>query len=157
VAELRHELAELMAGIRLRQRCRGFGNVVSREHRDPFGPFEPVGIDAELLRERPVDADQLRCEDGRRKAALEKAFRQVCEGVVEKNGHGALLASHEPAIRRALLSTSLGRKVFDASPDAATVGFDCTNQSSSFLAHESFDLLGSCRRSRSTPYKAANC
>src|SRR5690606_1200518 len=99
IAELRHELAELMAGICLRKRLCGFRQVVAREHRDAIGPFEPLGIDAELFREPPVDADPLGLRDGRRTAALEEPFRQFGESVIEMNGQGTLLAA-QPARER---------------------------------------------------------
>src|SRR5690606_10956729 len=91
ITELRHELAELMAGIRLRKRFGRLRHAITCEHRNPFGPFEPLGVDAELLRERPVDPDQRGRLHGRRRTALEEPFRQSCESVIEANRQAALL------------------------------------------------------------------
>src|SRR5690606_8887842 len=95
ITELRNERAELMAGIRLSKRFRRLRQVVSGQHRDPIGPFEPLGIDAELLRERPIDADQRGRCDGRRATTLEQPLGQLREGGIEKAGQGTIRVARQ--------------------------------------------------------------
>ena len=90
VAELRHEMAELVAGIGHRDRLGAVGEAVAGEHLDALRAGEPVGIEAELARQRPVQLDQPRRGDRRRRHAREKALRQRRIGVLEgeMDGHG---------------------------------------------------------------------
>src|SRR5690606_16703173 len=82
VAELRHEMPELMARVREGDRLGSGRSRVPCEHREPVRPCQPAGIEAKLECERNVDPDQLRRRDGRRAPALEETLGQSCERVV---------------------------------------------------------------------------
>src|SRR6202022_351411 len=72
VAELRNERTDLGAGIGHRDRVRAVGNPLSREDFGSLRAVEPVGIEAELGRERPVQLDEPGRGDRRRRDPCEK-------------------------------------------------------------------------------------
>ena len=75
VAELRHEVAELVPGVSRRDRLGAFRDAVPREHPHPSGSGEPIRVHAEVRRQRVVQADQARGCDRCRGAADEEAVR----------------------------------------------------------------------------------
>ncbi len=64
VAELRHEMAELMPGIGHRDRLGAVRNPVAGEHLHALRAGKPSGIEPELQRELPVQPHQSRGRDG---------------------------------------------------------------------------------------------
>ncbi len=54
VTELRHEMTELVAGIGHRNRVGAVGDTLARQDFGALGGAEPVGIEAEMDRQRPV-------------------------------------------------------------------------------------------------------
>ena len=73
VAELRHELPELMPGIRHRERLALLRHAVSREHFDALWRRQRLGIEPKLEREFFVELKQPRRSD--RRATPGKADR----------------------------------------------------------------------------------
>ena len=90
IAELGDEIAELVAGIGLGEGLRALGHRIAREHRDAFGGGQPGGVEAELLGQRMVQPDQLRCLDWGGRQARVEAVRQAGVAVVEGDAHGVL-------------------------------------------------------------------
>ena len=66
IAELRHEMAELVPRIGERDRLRGIRDALARQDLDALGAREPVGVEAEVQRKRAVELHQLRRRDRRR-------------------------------------------------------------------------------------------
>ena len=83
VAELRHEVAELVAGIGERDRLRAGGEAVAGQDLDGLRRRQHVGIEAELAGQRLVDLDQARRRDRRRIEPGIEALRQPRIAVVE--------------------------------------------------------------------------
>ena len=83
VPELRHEMAELVAGIGHRDRVGALGNPLAGQDLGPLGAVEQVGIEAEMDRQRPVQLDQARGGDRGRRHPGKKARRQRRIGVLE--------------------------------------------------------------------------
>ena len=75
VAELRHELPELMTGIGRRERCRPLRDTVPGQSRYAFRAREPVRVETEVLGQRSVQPDQARCCYRRRRAGRIEALR----------------------------------------------------------------------------------
>ena len=65
VAELGNEMAELVPGIGHCNRVRAFGNAFSSENLGSLPAGEPIRIETEMDRERPVQLDQPGRRDGR--------------------------------------------------------------------------------------------
>ena len=90
VAELRHEMAELVAGIGHGDRIGAIGHSLAGEDLGALGAVEQVRIEAELDRQRPVQLDQARGGDRGRRHAREKVRRQrrigVLEGEMDRHG-----------------------------------------------------------------------
>ncbi len=93
VAELRHEMAELVAGIGHRDRVGAVGEALSGEDFRPFRAIQHVGIEPEMDGQRPVQLDQPRGGDRGRRHAGEKVRRQRRIGVLEREMDG-----HDPKI-----------------------------------------------------------
>ena len=93
VAELGHEMAELVAGIGHRDRIGALGDALSGEDFSAFRALQHVGIEPELDGERPVQLDQPGGGDGGRGHAGEKVRRQRRIGVLEREMDG-----HDPKI-----------------------------------------------------------
>ena len=89
VAELRHEVAELMAGIGECDRLRADGNAVAGQDFYCLRRREHLGIEAELPGQRLIDLDQPRGGDRRRIELRIEAFRQPRVAVVEAEGRPA--------------------------------------------------------------------
>ena len=103
VAELGHEMPELVAGIGHRDRIGAVGNASCRRGFRRPRARQQVGIEAELERQRPVQLDQPgRGHRGRRHAG-EKARRQRRIGVLEgeMHRHGLKIGAPELAVRMA--------------------------------------------------------
>ena len=83
VAELRHEMAELVAGIGHGERFARLGHAVAREDRHAFGRSKLRGIEPEVPGELVVQPDEARRGDGRRRQARKEALRQARVAVVE--------------------------------------------------------------------------
>ena len=83
VAELRHEMSELVAGIGHRDRIRPVGDALAGQDLGPFRAAEQVRIEAKLDRQRPVQLDQPRRGHGCRCDPREKIVRQRRVGVLE--------------------------------------------------------------------------
>ena len=93
VAELGHEMAELVAGIGHRDRVGAVGQALSGEDFGPFRAIQHIGIKAEMDGQGPVQLDQPGGGDGRRGHAGEKVRRQGRIGVLEREMDG-----HDPKI-----------------------------------------------------------
>ena len=93
VAELRHEMAELVAGIGHRDRLGAIGDALAGEDFGAFRALQHVGIEAELDGQRPVQLDQPGGGDRGRGHAGEKVRRQRRIGVLEREMDG-----HDPKI-----------------------------------------------------------
>jgi hypothetical protein len=90
VAELRNEMPELVAGIGHRDRVRPVGDAFAGEDLGSFRAVQPVRVEAEVDRERPVQLDQPRRGDRRGRNPREKVVRQrrigVLEGEMDRHG-----------------------------------------------------------------------
>ena len=90
VAELRHEMTELVAGIGHRDRVRAVGNALAGEDFGSLRAIQPIRIEAEMDGQRPVQFDQPRRRDRRRRDPREKIGRQrrigVLEGEMDRHG-----------------------------------------------------------------------
>ena len=90
IAELRHEIAELVSGIGHRNRLGSVREALASQNLDALGAGEPVWIDAKLKRQFAVQADEL----GRRRRGWSnprvEPLGQANVGVVEWEGHGRL-------------------------------------------------------------------
>ena len=90
IAELRHEMPELVAGIGHRDRVGAVGDALAGEDLGAFRAVEQVRIEPELDRQRPVQLDQPGSGDGGRRDAGEKVRRQrrigVLEGEMDRHG-----------------------------------------------------------------------
>ncbi len=93
VAELRDEMAELVAGIGHRDRIRAIRQALAGEDFDPFRTVEPVRIEPEMDRQRPVQLDQPRRGHRGRRHPGEEVRRQRRIGILEGEMH-----RHEPKI-----------------------------------------------------------
>ena len=87
VAELRHEMAELVAGIGHRDRLGAVGHPVAGEDLGALGAIEQLRVEAEMPRERPVQLDQPGRGDRRRRDAGEEIRRQGRIGILEGEMH----------------------------------------------------------------------
>jgi hypothetical protein len=84
VAKLRHEIAELVAGIGHGDRHRAFRQAVAGKDRSQLLIAHPGKIEVELLGERSVEADQPRCGDRSRVYRLEKTLGKPRITIVER-------------------------------------------------------------------------
>jgi len=83
VPEARHEVAELMARIGHREGGGTLRHAVARENLDPFGAFQELGVEAELLGQGPIEPDESRCGDRRRRDSCVELLGQARVAVVE--------------------------------------------------------------------------
>ena len=83
VAELRHEVAELVPGIGERDRRRALGHAVAGQDLDALGAGQFLGIEPEALGQPGIHPHQPRRGHGRRIEACVKARRQARVAVVE--------------------------------------------------------------------------
>jgi hypothetical protein len=83
VPELRHEMPELVAGIRERDGLRTVRNALAREDLNPLSAGEPVGIEAQVRGELRIQPHQPRRFNRGRHDAREEAIRQAAERVLE--------------------------------------------------------------------------
>jgi len=88
VAELGHEVAELVAGIGGRDRRRALGHCVAREHGEALRPRKPDRIEPEFIRQPVIQPHQSRLRHGCRWSQREEALRQPGIGIIEGDGHG---------------------------------------------------------------------
>ena len=83
-------MPELVAGIGHRDRLGAVRNALAGEDFGALRAVEPVRIEAELDRQRPVQLDQPGRGDRRRRDAREKAGRQrrigILEGEMDRHG-----------------------------------------------------------------------
>ena len=84
VAEPRRVPAELMAGVRLGHRRRGFERRVADEHVDPVRRAQRIGIDAQLAGQLLVERQQPGRRRRHRLPRRVQAFELADEGVVER-------------------------------------------------------------------------
>ena len=77
------EVAELVTGIRLRDRPRAVGQGIARENRGAFRALERLRIEPEHRRQRPVEGDEARLADRRRCRVGVEELRQLRVGVLE--------------------------------------------------------------------------
>ena len=89
VAELRHEVAELVAGIGERDRFGARRDAVAGQHLDALRTGEPRRVEAELAGQRLVQLEQARRRDGRRREPGIEPLRQAGIAVVEREGVAA--------------------------------------------------------------------
>ena len=82
VAEGR-EVAELVAGVRLRDRSRAIGHGIAGENGSAVGTRERLRLEPEHRRERPVERDQARLANRRRCRIRVEKLRQLRVGVLE--------------------------------------------------------------------------
>ena len=96
IAELGHEMAELVAGIGHRDRVGALRDPLAGQDLGALGAVEQVRIEAEMHRQRPVQLDQARGGDRGRHHAGEKARRQRRIGVLEgeMDRHGLKIGTH---------------------------------------------------------------
>ena len=90
VAQLRHELAELVPGIGERDRRRPLGHNIAGQDFHPFGAGQRRGVESELFGQGGIHPDQPGCGHRRRVELRIQAFRQAGVAVVEAkaDGHG---------------------------------------------------------------------
>src|SRR5205823_9374126 len=91
VAKLRHEVAELVAGIGERDRLGAGCDAIARQQRHALGRREVLRIEAELEGERPVELHQPRRADRRRRQPGVEAVGQAGITVVKGSEHGAIV------------------------------------------------------------------
>ena len=120
VPELGHEIAELVPGIGRGERLGALGHAVAGERRDALGAGEPVGIEAEIERQRPVEPDQPRALDGRRREPGVEAGRQAGIAVVEGDRSRHARAESSEAVLRRTDAGASGSRLRDLGPDPAT-------------------------------------
>ena len=77
------EVAELVAGVRLRDRSPAFGQGIAGENRGAFGTLERLRLESEHRRERPVERDQARLANRSRCRMRVEELRQLRVGVLE--------------------------------------------------------------------------
>ena len=87
VAQERHELTKLMAGIGHAQRFGAGGYRIAGKDRRPLA-LQRIGIEPKLDRQRPVELDQPRLGNRCRNSRRMKMLRQPGIAVVEGNGGG---------------------------------------------------------------------
>ena len=87
VAELRHEMTELMTGIGHGDRLSPIGDAFSGEDFGTLGGIQPVGVEPKPDREGPVQFDQPGRGHRRRRHPREKAVRERRIGVLEGEMH----------------------------------------------------------------------
>ena len=89
IAELGHEVAELMPRIGGRDRVGPLRHALAGEDFDPLWGGKRVGVEAELARQGPVDLDEARHGRGARPDPDVERTRQARVAVVERemNGH----------------------------------------------------------------------
>ena len=90
VAQLGHEVAELVAGIGQRDRLRTFGHAIAGQDLDALGRGQEIRVEAQLQRQRAVDPDQLRRGHRRRREPRIEAVGKAGVAVVGKDGRHAL-------------------------------------------------------------------
>ena len=96
------EVAELVAGVRLRDRSRAVGQGIARENRGAFGTLERLRVEAKHGRERPVERDQARLADRRRCRGRVEELRQLRVGVLETPAGHTTIIPAPPEIEAAL-------------------------------------------------------
>ena len=87
VTQLRHEMAKLVTGIGHGDRVGAVGQALAGEDFRAFRAFQPVRIEPELERQRPVQFYQPGRDDRGRRNAGEKVRRQRRIGVLEGEMH----------------------------------------------------------------------
>jgi hypothetical protein len=101
VAELRHELPELVPGIGHGERIGATRNCLSRENRDPFRPGQRLAVEPQFARQFDVQRDELGPVDGGRRDAREEAIGQRRIAVVEGDTEFHRQSSRPPDLRPA--------------------------------------------------------
>ena len=71
------EVAELVAGVRLRDGSPAFGHGIARENRGAFGTLERLRLESEHRRERPVESGQARLANRSRCRMRVEELRQL--------------------------------------------------------------------------------
>ena len=94
VAELRHELAKLVARIGHRQRLATRGGAIAGEYSDPLGRRQGRDVEPEVAGESFVQPDKLRRSNRRRRQTREKPLRKPGVAVVERKGGSVSRFSH---------------------------------------------------------------
>ena len=77
------EVAELVAGVRLRDWSRAFGHGIAGEYRSAVGTGERLRLESEHGRERLVERNEPRLANRRRRRIRVKELRQLRVGVLE--------------------------------------------------------------------------
>ena len=95
IAQLRHEVAELVAGIGQRDRLGTRRDAITCQDGHTLRRRQRFGIEAELGGERRVELDQAGRRDRRRRKARVKALRQAGIAVVERQADGLAEARGE--------------------------------------------------------------
>ena len=118
IAELRHEVPELMSGIGLRDGLRSGGYLAAGEHIKARRAFEPLPFDAKLVGELLVDLNQGRRGALQRTDGRKETLGQPGVAVLEWDGH--LLGNRLPSlkVRRRLVDAML----LSADPQQPDVG-----------------------------------
>ena len=94
ITELRHEVAELVAGIGHGERLAELGHPVARKDRHALGRRKQSGIEPELAGEILVQPNEAGRSDGRRRQTRKEPLRQPRVAVVEgKNVIASVVAS----------------------------------------------------------------
>ena len=97
IPELRHEMPELVAGIGHCDRVGAVGDALAGQDLGPLRTGEPVRIEPEMDRKRPIQLDQPRRGHRRRRDAGEEIVRQRGIGVLEGKMHRHGLKIGAPA------------------------------------------------------------
>ena len=93
------EVAELVAGVRLRDGSPAFGRGIARENRGAFGTLERLRLESEHRRERPVERRQARLANRSRCLMRVEELRQLRVGVLEvPASHVTIIAGEHPAV-----------------------------------------------------------
>ena len=77
------EVAELVTGVRLRDRSPAFGQGIAGEDRGAFGTLERLRLESKHCRKRPVERDEARLADRSRCRMRVEELRQLRVGVLE--------------------------------------------------------------------------
>jgi hypothetical protein len=93
------EVAELVAGVRLRDGSPAFGHSIARENRGAFETLERLRLESERRRERPVESGQTRIANRSRCRKRVEELRQLRVGVLKvPASHVTIMAGEHPAV-----------------------------------------------------------
>ena len=109
VAELRHELAELMPGIGEGDRLRTFGHAIAGQDLHTLRADQTVGIEPQALGQLGIHPHEPRRRHGRRVEPRVEALRKARIGVVEGKAHRHTIRPRDGPVPRPGASRPLSR------------------------------------------------